>query len=309
MTSVSIIIPYIDEYDFLQEALASAVGQKKIDQEVIVVCNAPEAPLSFQVLKDAKKKVRFIHEPRSGSAYARNAGLEIANGQWVQFLDVDDLLLPEKIFHQLEVGEADAIVSPHVYRYLSGREEKAKWLTEDLWTGLLNSGLGSTSSMLWRREALIDLNGWNPGFSSHQEYELLFRMMMADMRIIPLHQNETIVRQRKHGSITSNSQPVRAIEGIRLREAIWHHLIKLNQATPERFEAFRQYIFKQLRGYFRRESSTSLFLYRKYFSEIPFTPKDMHIPGYNILFKILGFEKTESLLFFLMRMKKGREVQ
>lgn len=306
---VSIIIPYIDEYSYLKEALSSALLQSEIDLEVIVVCNAPQVPHAFEVEGEGSTKVHFVHEPRQGSAYARNAGLQIAKGEWIQYLDVDDLLLPDKIVHQLAATEADIVVSPHLYRYLSGKEEKSKWRCDDLWLGLLNSGLGSTTSMLWRREALLEVDGWNPGFSSHQEYELLFRLQVAGKRMVPVDRADSIVRQRKSGSITTNSQPVRAMEGIRLREAMWHHLVSINQDTPERFEAFRQYIFKQLRSYFRRESSTSMFLYHKYFAADPFTPKDMHIPGYHTLYKILGFEKTEKLLSLLVRLKKGQFVQ
>lgn len=305
---VSIIIPYIDEYSYLKEALASAFHQKEIDLEVIVVCNSPEAPHDFDFDVKTSLNFRFVHEPRQGSAYARNAGLQLATGEWIQYLDVDDLILSDKIQHQLSAAEADIVVSPHLYRYLSGREEKSKWQSDDLWIGLLNSGFGSTTSMLWRREALLEVNGWNPGFSSHQEYELLFRLLVAGKRIVPFDRAESIVRQRASGSITTNSKPVRAMEGIRLREAMWQHLLLINQGTPERFEAFRQYIFKQLRGYFRREPSTSLFLYKKYFSDKSFIPEDMHIPGYNLLYKTFGFEKTELFLRLLVRMKKRHTV-
>ncbi len=306
---VSIIIPYIDEYDYLKEALSSALTQKSDAIEIIVVCNAPSVSEAFQHIAKTNEGVRFIHEPRPGSAHARNAGLQIATGRWVQFLDVDDLLLPNKINHQLQAEHADVIISPHLYRFLSGKQEKSKWHTSDLWVGLLNSGLGSTSSMLWRREALMDANGWNPGFSSHQEYELLFRLMAAGKRVAFIDLSMTIVRQRKFGSITTNSQPVRAMEGIRLRETMWRHLVATQQDHAERYEAFRQYIFKQLRGYYRREASTTLFIYNKYFSEIPFEPKEMHIPGYALLYKLLGFEKTENILSKVARLLKGKVIQ
>ncbi len=293
---VSIIIPYIDEYDYLKEALSSALMQQEIDLEIIVVCNAATIPEGYYQVAEAHQHVRFIHEPRQGSAYARNAGLQAANGTWVQYLDVDDLLLPNKISRQLQALDSDVIVSPHRYRYLTGKEEKAKWLSEDIWIGLLNSGLGATSAMLWKRNALLEVNGWNPGFSSHQEYELLFRMIVKEKQIVALDHTDTIVRQRRGGSITDMSQPVRAIEGIRLRELMWYHLVHINEGSSVRYEAFRQYIFKQLRGYYRRQPSSAMYLYKKYFSSIAFIPRDMHIPGYATLYKWLGFERTEKLI-------------
>ncbi len=293
---VSVIIPFIDESDLLREALNSVFMQTEGDIEVIAVCNAPLFPDSLLGLAESSPKLQFVHEPKSGSAHARNAGLQAARGEWVQYLDVDDLLLPDKIKTQTEMTHADVVVSPHRYRFLSGKEQESKWLDRDIWEGLLNSGLGSTSSMLWKRAALIEVNGWNPGYSSHQEYELLFRMMQAGNSIVPVNHTGTIVRQRKEGSITQTSAPVRAIEGIRLREAMWHHLISIQQDTPSRFEALRQYIFKQLRNYYRRQPETALHLYRKYFTETSFTPRDMHIPGYAFFYKLFGFERMESFL-------------
>src|SRR4029079_17979064 len=176
MTRVSIIIPYIDEHDYLLEALASAAGQSDVETEIIIVCNAPFISNDYNPIPAEYQNVVFLHEPMAGSAQARNKGLHHASGDWVQFLDVDDLLLPGKIHHQMVDPNADAVVSPHTYLYLDGKRENSKWLPEDVWCGLLNSGLGSTSSMLCKRQAVMEVGGWNVEYHSHQEYELLFRM-------------------------------------------------------------------------------------------------------------------------------------
>ena len=70
---VSIIIPYIDEHDYLADALASASGQHGVDVEIILVCNVRAIPEGYNPLPEEIKGFVFIHEPRSGSAHARNA--------------------------------------------------------------------------------------------------------------------------------------------------------------------------------------------------------------------------------------------
>lgn len=293
---VSIIIPYIDEHNYLAEAIASAAGQLEVEKEIIVVCNATTIPDGYHPIPEGYEELLFVHEPQPGSAYARNAGLKHAKGEWVQFLDVDDLLHPDKIFHQIQHTTADVVVSPHTYLFLDGRKENSKWLPEDLWVGLLNSGLGSTSSMLWRREALVDAGGWSTDYQSHQEYELLFRLVSAGERIEPNDHCETIVRQRKSGSITTQTKTIRVKEGIRLRELMWNYLKSTGQETPERFDAFRQYLFRQLRGLFRQDKMEAMRLYEKYFSKVPFVPREMHVPGYGILYRIFGFKRTEEII-------------
>jgi glycosyltransferase involved in cell wall biosynthesis len=303
---VSIIIPYIDEHDYLAEAIASAAGQLEVQTEIIVVCNAPSIPAAYSPVPEGFTDVVFIHEPQPGSAHARNAGLRQAKGEWVQFLDVDDLLLPDKINHQLSADHADVIVSPHTYLYLSGKKENSKWLPADIWCGVLNSGLGSTSSMLWRRQALIDVEGWNKEYQSHQEYELLFWLAVEGKKIVPDDHCETIVRQRKSGSLTDTTKTLRAREGIRLREEMWKYLVSQGEDTPERFEAFRQYLFRQLRGLYRQDRNKAMALYHEYFSKEVFRPKDIHVPGYVWLYRIFGFNRTELLIQLLISFRKNQ---
>lgn len=292
---VSIIIPFINEYDFLREAMQSVMEQELADFELIVVGNAPIPPALGQIeIKGGN--IQILHEPNSGSAFARNTGLKAATGIWIQFLDVDDLLLPGKIRRQMETPDADVVVSPHVYRFLNGRQEKSKWLAEDVWVGLLNSGLGSTSSMLWKRDALNAIGGWNTNFQSHQEYELLFRMLQAGKKIKLLDRADTIVRERRSGAITQTSKPIRNIEGVNLRELMWNYIVAQGLITPARENAFLQYLFRQLRGLFRIDRFLALEKYREHFHQKKFIPADIHIPGYTYMYRVLNFKWTETII-------------
>ena len=148
MPSASVIIPFIDEYAMLREAIASVELQGDHVLELIIVRNHPD-PADETLLPQTHLPVKVLHQPIRGAGYARNTGLHEATSDWIQFLDVDDLLLPGKIKQQLQFPNAGTVVSPHLYQHLRGHQEKSKWLADDIWVGLLNSGLGSTSSMLW----------------------------------------------------------------------------------------------------------------------------------------------------------------
>jgi hypothetical protein len=169
-------------------------------------------------------------------------------------------------------------------------------MPEDIWCGILASGLGSTSSMLWHRETLINIGGWSKEYQSHQEYELLFRWIASGHPIFSADHRETIVRERISGSITLQSQPVRAMEGIKLRESIWEYLVQHGLETPNRKNAFLQYIFRQLRGLYRRDREAALKIYNTYFLDKQFIPVETGITFYKILFTSFGFKKTEQFL-------------
>jgi hypothetical protein len=149
--------------------------------------------------------------------------------------------------------------------------------------------------MLFHRESLMKAGGWSTAYQSHQEYELLFRLASSGYEISRVDIRETIVRERISGSITLGTQPVRAKEGIQLRELIWEYLVQYGLDTPARKNAFLQYIFRQLRGLYRLDRQGTMKIYRKYFSDHSFTPEKIGIPFYAFLYHGFGFNSTERI--------------
>lgn len=300
---VSIIIPYIDEHDYLADALASASDQHGFDAEIILVCNAHTLPEGYNPIPEEGKGFVFIHEPRAGSAHARNAGLHAAKGEWVQFLDVDDLLLKNKIKTQLQYPQADIVVSPHIFTFLNGKKTPSAWAPEDFWAALLSSQLGSTSSMLWRRSALEKAGGWNTAYESNQEYELIFRILKAGFKIQACSENLTIVRERVSGSITKRTKH-KPIIGIELREEIWKYLVEQNMATPERYLAFQKYVFKNLRALYIIDPNLARKIHTQYFTGTSFVPIVGGIRLYSTVYSLFGFDLTERMMAFYRYIRK-----
>lgn len=115
---VSIIIPCYNAGPWLAETLQSALAQTWPEKEVILVDDgstdkSPEIACSFE-----RRGVRVLRQSNRGAAAARNAGLAVARGDWIQFLDADDLLAPDKIARQMELsrttGDAFALCSSWV---------------------------------------------------------------------------------------------------------------------------------------------------------------------------------------------------
>lgn len=100
--TVSVVIPTYNRQDLIMEAIQSVLGQVYGDFELIVVDNASSDNTldRLQEIKDPRVKV-FI-EPRRGASFARNTGIKHARGQFLAFLDSDDLWLPEKLTLQMD---------------------------------------------------------------------------------------------------------------------------------------------------------------------------------------------------------------
>ena len=97
MPELSVIVPVYNKQTYLEASLRSVLDQSFRDLEVIAV-NDGSTDESLAVLirmAEADERVRVLDLPNGGVSYARNEGLSHARGQWIQFLDADDLLEPD----------------------------------------------------------------------------------------------------------------------------------------------------------------------------------------------------------------------
>ncbi len=102
---VSVIIPCYNQGRYLYESVSSALAACSSDMEIIIVDDGSTDPKIEHYLREANGLaldiVRVCRMTNGGLSSARNAGLELARGEFIQFLDADDLLTPGKIDAQL----------------------------------------------------------------------------------------------------------------------------------------------------------------------------------------------------------------
>lgn len=102
---VSIIVPVYNAASFIEETVASVISQTFRDWELILVNDcSPDNSLSIiQALAAQDPRIRVIDKKKNeGAAKARNTGLEAAEGQYIAFLDADDIWRPEKLQIELQ---------------------------------------------------------------------------------------------------------------------------------------------------------------------------------------------------------------
>lgn len=101
MSLVSVIIPNFNQADFLREAIESVLAQTYRDLEIIVADDG-STDYTSHVVAQFGEAVTFIQLPHRGlPAATRNSGLHVASGEFVAFLDADDLFLPHKLSVQM----------------------------------------------------------------------------------------------------------------------------------------------------------------------------------------------------------------
>src|SRR5678815_984429 len=97
---VSILIPCYNAERWIRQCIESALDQTYPNKEVIVVDDGSK-DASLEVIKSFGDRIRWETGPNRGGNAARNRLLQLAKGEWLQYLDADDYLLPEKISRQM----------------------------------------------------------------------------------------------------------------------------------------------------------------------------------------------------------------
>lgn len=94
---VSVIIPTYNRAYLLREALASVLAQKNVRPLEVIVIDDGSTDETFRVLEQFLSRITYFYQRHGGVSSARNRGVCISSGEWIAFLDSDDLWKPEKL--------------------------------------------------------------------------------------------------------------------------------------------------------------------------------------------------------------------
>ena len=103
---VSILIPAYNAEQWLGDTLRSVVGQTYMNKEIIVVDDGSRDNTLSVARRFESPSVKVMTQSNQGAAAARNKALSVSQGEYIQWLDADDLLSAEKIERQMEVAKA-----------------------------------------------------------------------------------------------------------------------------------------------------------------------------------------------------------
>ncbi|MBI6630259.1 glycosyltransferase family A protein [Pontibaca salina] len=224
---VSVVIPTYNRAHILCDALDSVLVQSFTDLEVIVVDDASDDGTEIAVHDWRSRNrppfpIRFIRQARGGGNVARNRGIAEARGEFVAFLDSDDLWHADKIARQVTRLRArpdhgavytglrevelstGAVLAQHGHRFPEG----------DLLDALLVSDVTApTSTYLVRRQVLLDAGCFDPALAARQDWDMWIRVAERTMiACVP----EALVDLRLHSGPRTASDPTRELQAYEL---------------------------------------------------------------------------------------------
>jgi glycosyltransferase involved in cell wall biosynthesis len=136
---VSIIIPAYNAEEWIKECIESAIAQTYEPKEIIVVDDG-SSDATLRIAKTyASANLQVLSKPNQGASSARNFGLKQAQGDYIQWLDADDLLHASKIQTQMtaaEAGRDESVLFSGAWGRFDSRPEKTSYAPDLLWEDL-----------------------------------------------------------------------------------------------------------------------------------------------------------------------------
>lgn len=309
---VSVCIPCHNSRDYVGAAIDSALAQTWPQTEVVVVDDG-STDGTADIIKAYGNRITSHVQPQRGACAARNAALQLARGEFIQFLDADDLLMPHKLALQMPAlmqNQADLVFSRGTLFGDDKPERPIKRPTakpdgQDPFLYFLAHGIG-TESALHRRTCLELVGGFREGLPRMQEVDLHLRLAAANVRILFLDQ--LTHRHRNHPSpdrITRKPSP--PDEKLSILLGLLH---ALESGSPYDFNSSRR------RAFASHLAQSAIYAYRNGAPDLAVKafrlatkthPRTIvaERPWYRLAIRLLPFARIEQALL-IARTLKGR---
>jgi glycosyltransferase involved in cell wall biosynthesis len=189
--AVSVILPTYSRVEFLGRAIESVLAQTFTDFEIVVVDDGPSDAIAAFVSGHPDARVRLVrHERNQGVAAARNTGIAAARGEYIGFIDDDDLWLPAKLERQVPLLRDEGADVVHSLVYIADGDgnvyeaatNRGFGLFRDVaaagypYVLLLRRSSFQISTFLVRKECLEAIGGFDPTLSAVDDLDLVHRL-------------------------------------------------------------------------------------------------------------------------------------
>ncbi|MGN6614043.1 MAG: glycosyltransferase family 2 protein, partial [Candidatus Nitrosocosmicus sp.] len=266
---VSIVIPTYNRSAFLKEAIQSVISQTYRPIECIVVDdgstdNTKEVVEKIRNTIDESFNLLYIFQENSGSQVARNTGTKASSGEYIQYLDSDDLLYPEKLEKQIyfinDHTEVDGVFGDWEMGTPGKKEFIEAWDSENMITQLLTERVVHTLAFLFRRRIVTKIGEWDVNIKRNQEVDFQVRGLLEGAKfkhqkltcgLWRIHQGERIANTtglkdylnfyHKWESLLSTN----GLFKVKVRNSIAHTLFWLATQNIEKKDFYRVKVLKK----------------------------------------------------------------
>ena len=208
---ISVIIPTFNSR-YIVEAIQSVISQTYSNWEIVVVDDGSTEDTEA-IIKQCWKKIKYIRQDNKGPASARNLGVTAANGEFIAFLDADDIWLEGKLDEQLKymqenpniglsytdysVFDESGTKCPSAFQLLEADKHRVRTFRD-----LILHPVVWTSTVMVKRDVFERVGGFDESMSRGEDYDLWLRIAAhGAIDGIP----KVLAKYRRHADSLSNS--------------------------------------------------------------------------------------------------------
>lgn len=185
-----VVIPCFNRERTVEQAVDSVLRQIPAPARIILVDDgsSDQTAKIVRALEDRHASVQALLLPRNvGASAARNAGLALARGDWVAFLDSDDVWLPGAVKAMLaSASKADVVVGQfrRIWPCGSSGEPECGWSGGDVLSALAITGAVGPSWSIVRRSAALSVAGFDPTYHNCNDWDFYVRLVAAGAKFV-----------------------------------------------------------------------------------------------------------------------------
>lgn len=305
LPSLSIITPVYNTGHLLLDTVESVLKQEPLENmpipnyEFLIIDDDSDDPETISILSNLHNldpRIRVVRNHRKkGVSGARNTGLDLANGDWIAFLDSDDLWLPHALayrWHYISHNqEAKWIAAPFLlirndqieYTPLSQRSPQLYDVIKDSYNKNRVTVLKSpvyqfakdcllqTGTVMVKKENLMSISGFNENLMRAEDYELWFKLAATeDLHFLP--EDTSIYRLRQNSLTRTSTEPRYFHEDVMIKGLIANQVFLPYKAILKKrlhFVLLDNCYFYRIQGSYYQSLRSSV----EFLSEFPFSVK------------------------------------
>ena len=252
---VSVIIPSYNRHFLLKEAIQSIVDQTYRPIECIVIDDGSTDGTANMVSKYISElntnefKLKYIYQQNSGAQVARNTATLASSGEFIQYLDSDDLLYPDKIKTQVDFfrskTECDAVFGDWDAGFTDKNQLTKAYAKEDLLEQMLTERCVSNFSLLMKRHLVSLIGPWDTSLKRNQEIDYHLRGLLANSTYCYYAINTGLHRRHKGEQITTTTGNKEILQFYKKWEKILKEHDKFTNAIQNKFANLYVWYFLQ----------------------------------------------------------------
>lgn len=309
---VSVIIPCFNAERWLAEAIDSCLQQTYPNIEIIVIDDG-STDNSLEIIKSYRDKILWQSLPRRGGNHARNTGFALSSGEYVQYLDADDYILPEKIERQvcfLEETGADIVYGD--WRFGHHLPDGTTFLDKinvseaqaDILESLLINWWVAVAALLYKRTVVENSGGWDENLPAAQDRDFFISVVMNGAKVAYQPGCYSIYRRYGNVTVSTCSLPRWIASHCVVMDKVERKLSQLDNLSIKYRHALAKGYFSLARDSLFINYSQYLQLLEKTLILFPEFRGNSTKAVYNLVQDICGFRQAERIACRILLVKR-----